>query len=43
MRTPLSLQTLAEDGLVIAVADGHWALTAQGIAWVVEDRELSDR
>jgi hypothetical protein len=43
MRTPLNLQSLAGDGLVIALGDGRWALTAQGIAWIVQDRELSDR
>jgi hypothetical protein len=43
MRTPLNLESLAQDGLVIAVADGRWALTAQGVAWIVQDRELSDR
>ena len=43
MRTPLNLESLAQDGLVVAVAEGRWALTAEGIAWIVEDRELSDR
>jgi hypothetical protein len=43
MRTPLNLQSLAEDGLVVALAEGHWALTPQGVAWIVQDRELSDR
>jgi hypothetical protein len=43
MRTPLNLESLAQDGLVNAVGDGRWALTPQGIAWIVEDRELSDR
>jgi hypothetical protein len=43
MRTPLNLESLAQDGLVIAVAAGCWALTAQGLAWIVQDRELSDR
>jgi hypothetical protein len=43
MRTPLNLQSLGEDGLVVALADGRWALTPQGIAWIVQDRELSDR
>jgi len=43
MRTPLNLQSLADDGLVIALADGGWALTPQGVAWIVQDRELSDR
>jgi hypothetical protein len=43
MRTPLNLESLAQDGLVNAVGDGRWALTPQGIAWIVQDRELSDR
>ena len=43
MRTPLNLQSLSDDGLVVRVPDGTWALTAQGIAWLKEDRELSDR
>jgi hypothetical protein len=41
MRTPLNLQSLAEQGLVVAAAGG-WALTPQGIEWIVQDRELSD-
>jgi hypothetical protein len=43
MRTPLNLQSLAEDGLVVALPDGTWALTPDGIAWLEEDRKLSDR
>lgn len=43
MRTPLNLQSLAAQGLVVAHGDGRWALTAQGVDWIVEDRELSDR
>ena len=43
MRTPLNLDSLAADGLVTALGDGHWALTAAGVAWITEDRELSDR
>jgi hypothetical protein len=43
MRTPLNLQSLGDDGLVVRLADGDWALTAQGAAWLKEDRELSDR
>jgi len=43
MRTALNLRSLGEEGLVVAVADGGWALTPQGIAWIVQDRELSDR
>jgi hypothetical protein len=43
MRTPLNLESLAQDGLVVAGGEGRWALTAQGVAWIVQDRELSDR
>lgn len=43
MRTPLNLQSLEEDGLVVALEDGSWALTPQGVAWIVADRRLSDR
>jgi hypothetical protein len=43
MRTPLNLQSLADDGLVEALAEGCWALTPDGAAWIVQDRELSDR
>jgi hypothetical protein len=43
MRTPLNLESLAQDGLVVAAGDGRCALTAQGVAWIVQDRELSDR
>lgn len=42
MRTPLNLRSLGEQGLVVALADGSWALTPQGLAWIVRDRELSD-
>ena len=42
MRTPLNLQSLADQGLVVA-AGGGWALTPRGVAWIVQDRELSDR
>jgi hypothetical protein len=41
MRTPLNLQSLAEEGLVVAADDGGWALTPQGVEWIVRDRELS--
>ena len=41
MRTPLDLQSLTEEGLVAPHADGRWALTAQGVAWIQQDRELS--
>jgi hypothetical protein len=43
MRTPLNLQSLAADGLVVATDATRWALTPAGVAWIVEDRELSDR
>jgi hypothetical protein len=43
MRTPLNLQSLHDDGLVGQMPDGTWALTAQGIEWLKQDRELSDR
>jgi hypothetical protein len=43
MRTPLNLQSLADQGLVVASGDGGWALTPEGVAWIVQDRELSDR
>jgi hypothetical protein len=45
MRTPLNLQSLAEQGLVAPAdaAAGGWALTPQGIESIVQDRELSDR
>ena len=44
MRTPLNLQSLRDDGLVEQSADEDaWALTHEGIAWIREDRELSDR
>jgi hypothetical protein len=43
MRTQLNLQSLADDGIVVAVGAGAWALTPEGIARIAEDRELSDR
>jgi len=43
MRTPLNLRALEEQEFVVAVDDGSWALTPQGVAWIVQDRELSDR
>jgi hypothetical protein len=42
MRTPLNLEALAEQGLVVALAAGGWALTPQGVEWIARDRELSD-
>ena len=43
MRTPLNLQSLSEESLALRLPEGTWALTPQGIAWLKEDRELSDR
>ena len=43
MRTPLNLASLADDGRAVRLDDGDWALTAQGVAWIRADRELSDR
>lgn len=43
MRTPLNLQSLASDGRAQPLPDGGWALTADGVAWLVQDRDLSDR
>ena len=43
MRTPLNLGSLVADGHVVAVDDDAWALTPEGVAWIVEDRALSDR
>jgi hypothetical protein len=43
MRTPLNLADLAADGRVERLDDGTWALTAAGVAWIEQDRELSDR
>ena len=43
MRTPLNLQSLGDEGLAVRLPEGSWALTPQGIAWLKQDRELSDR
>jgi hypothetical protein len=43
MRTPLNLQSLSEESLVMRLPDGTWSVTRQGIAWLKQDRELSDR
>jgi hypothetical protein len=43
MRTGLDLQSLAADNRVIELPDGAWALTPEGVAWLQQDRELSDR
>jgi hypothetical protein len=42
MRTPLNLQSLGEERLAVRKADGTWALTPEGVAWLKQDRELSD-
>ncbi len=34
MRTPLNLQSLADDGLVVRQENGAWALTVAGLAWL---------
>jgi hypothetical protein len=41
MRTPLNLQSLAEDGRAVPMPDGTWVLTQAGIDWLAQDRELS--
>jgi hypothetical protein len=43
MRTPLNLQSLSDESLAARLPEGTWALTPQGIAWLKQDRELSDR
>ena len=43
MRTPLNLESLSADGLAARAPDGTWALTPDGVAWLEQDRELSDR
>ncbi|HEV2775993.1 MAG TPA: hypothetical protein VGV90_10415 [Solirubrobacteraceae bacterium] len=43
MRTPLNLQSLADDGRAAPLTDGRWALTPEGVAWLRQDRDLSDR
>ena len=43
MRTPLNLQSLSQEGLVVRLREGTWALTPRGVAWLKQDRELSDR
>lgn len=43
MRTPLNLHALQQRGLVASPEDGTSALTPLGVAWIAEDRELSDR
>jgi hypothetical protein len=43
MRTPLNLQSPADENRVVQLPDGAWALTPEGVAWLEQDRELSDR
>lgn len=43
MRTPLNLAALAADGRVVQLPDGRWALTPEGVGWLEQDRDLSDR
>lgn len=43
MRTPLNLQSLADDGRAVRLPDDRWALTPDGVAWLRQDRDLSDR
>jgi hypothetical protein len=43
MRTSLNLQSLSDEGLAVRFPDGTWAVTPHGIAWLKQDRELSDR
>jgi hypothetical protein len=43
MRTALNLESLRGEGRATRLPDGSWALTPQGIAWLEQDRELSDR
>ena len=43
MRTPLNLQSLSDDSLAVRLPEGTWALTPEGVAWLKQDHELSDR
>jgi hypothetical protein len=43
MRTPLNLQSLSDDGRAMRLPEGTWALTPEGIAWLKQDQESSDR
>ena len=43
MRTPLNLQSLSDESLARRLPGGSWALTPHGLAWLKQDRELSDR
>jgi hypothetical protein len=42
MRTPLNLESLRDEGHAAPLPDGAWALTTEGVAWLKQDRELSD-
>jgi hypothetical protein len=42
MRTPLNLQSLDGETLVVRLPEGAWALRPQGVAWLEQDREPSD-
>lgn len=43
MRTPLNLQSLADEGTAVQLDDGTWALTPGGVDVLEQDREISDR
>jgi hypothetical protein len=43
MRTPLNLQSLSEERLAVRLDESTWALTPEGVAWLKQDREISDR
>jgi len=43
MRTALNLGSLAGEDHAALLPDGRWALTSDGVAWLIEDRRLSDR
>ena len=43
MRTPLNLQSLSDDGRAARQPDETWALTPEGVDWLKQDREFSDR
>ncbi len=37
MRTPLNLQSLSDEGLVVPHPDCSWGLTPKGVAWLEQD------
>jgi hypothetical protein len=43
MRTALNLESLRGEQLAAKAPDGSWSLTEEGVAWLKQDRELSDR